>query len=321
MVIFCIIALEISWSFQLKKDDLKSLVTQLYNDLIDNIDAQERPDKDQVAEFLQDSAITIQSLHEDEIDTIEHAKEAFVNAYKVIAEQGIVSYQETNNKFLDLTEQHQANLETYKNNSLVDMGTITSKFDEIHKHMADEIERANGVINDLHSRIKDLEESSRLDPLTRVYNRRALNAYMNQVCAKGELKHELHFLMLDIDDFKNINDTYGHVAGDKVLIFLANLLKKTLRDGDKIFRYGGEEFVIILNRIDDEHCEQISQRILKLVGSNKLIYKGTTLQVTVSIGSTTYHAGDALEDLLERADTALYRSKNNGKNQMNMEKK
>ncbi len=306
---------------ELKKDDLKSLVTQLCNDLIDNIDAQEHPTKDQVAEYLQDSALTIQSIHEDDMDTVEHAKEAFTNAYKIIAEQGISSYQETSDKFLDLTEQHQANLEEYKKSSLVDIQTITEKFDEIHKHMTHEIEKANGVINSLQDKIKDLEENSQLDPLTKVFNRRALNSYVNQVCEKGEIKHEMHFLILDIDDFKNINDTYGHVAGDKVLIFLANLLKKTLRDGDKIFRYGGEEFVIILNRIDHDSCLNISERVLKLVSSNKLIYKGTTLQVTVSIGTTQYHNGDTMEDLIERADKALYRSKSNGKNQMNVEKK
>ena len=305
----------------MKKEDLKSLVTQFYNDLLDNIDAQEHPTKDQIAEYLQDLALTLQSINESEVDTLEHAKQAFVNAYKIIAERGICSYQETNNKFIDLTEQHQENLENYKNNSLVDVETITSKFEEIHQHMSDEAKRANEVIHELFDRIKELEESSQLDPLTKVFNRRALHAYMTPICAKGELQHELHFLILDIDDFKNINDTYGHVAGDKVLIFLANLLKKTLRDGDKIFRYGGEEFVIILNRIDDDHCSQISQRVLKLVSSNKLIYKGTTLKVTASIGSTKYHDGDTIEDLLERADLALYKSKNNGKNQINMETK
>ncbi|QOP41571.1 GGDEF domain-containing protein [Sulfurimonas marina] len=305
----------------MKKDDLKSLVTQLCNDLLDNIDAQEHPTKDQIAEYLQDSALTIQSIHENDMDTVEHAKEAFTNAYKIIAEQGISSYQETSDKFLDLTEQHQASLEEYKKSSLVDIQTITAKFDEIHQHMTHEIEKANNVINSLQDKIKNLEESSQLDPLTKVFNRRALNSYVNQICDKGEITHEMHFLILDIDDFKNINDTYGHVAGDKVLIFLANLLKKTLRDGDKIFRYGGEEFVIILNRIDHEDCLNISERVLKLISSNKLIYKGTTLQVTVSIGTTQYHNGDTMEDLVERADKALYRSKSNGKNQMNVEKK
>lgn len=305
----------------MKKEDLKSLVTQLYNDLLDNIDSQETPNKEQIVEYLQDSALTIQSIHENEMDSVEHAKKAFTNAYKIIAEQGISAYQETNNKFLDLTEKQQESLKQYDNDSLVDIRVISEKFDEIHTHMTEEVKRANSVISDLQVKIKELEENSQLDPLTKVFNRRSLNAYINTICDKGSLKHELHFLILDIDDFKNINDTYGHVAGDKVLIFLSNLLKKTLRDGDKIFRYGGEEFVILLNRIDDDSCHQISDRILKLVSTNKLIYKGTTLQVTVSIGTTKYHLGDTLESLVERADKALYRSKNNGKNQMNTENK
>ncbi len=305
----------------MKKDELKSLVTQLYNDLIDNIDAQESPNKDQIAEYLQDAVLTIQSINENQMDTIEHAQQAFTNAYKIIAEQGISSYQETNNKFLDLTEQHQASLEEYRKSAMVDSKAITEKFDALHQHMTFEVEKANSVIENLHARIRELEENSQLDSLTKVYNRRALNAYLNDLCEKEKLQEDMHFLILDIDDFKNINDTYGHVAGDKVLIFLTNLLKKTLRDGDKIFRYGGEEFVIILNRIDNDSCLQIAQRILKLVSTNKLIYKGTTLQVTISIGSTLYHVGDTPEDLLERADMALYRSKSNGKNQMNTEVK
>lgn len=305
----------------MKKDELKSLVTQLYNDLMDNIDAQESPNKDQVAEYLQDAVLTIQSINENQMDTIEHAQQAFTNAYKIIAEQGISSYQETNNKFLDLTERHQASLEEYKKSSMVDSKAITEKFDELHQHMTFEVERANSVIENLHARIKELEENSQLDALTKAYNRRALNSYLTNLCEKEKIQEDMHFLILDIDDFKNINDTYGHVAGDKVLIFITNLLKKTLRDGDKIFRYGGEEFVIILNRIDNESCLQIAQRILKLISTNKLIYKGTTLQVTVSIGSTKYHMGDTPIDLLDRADMALYRSKNNGKNQMQTEVK
>lgn len=307
--------------FNNEKEDLKSLVTQLYNDLIDNIEAQDTPNKAQVAEYLQDAALTIQAINENDLDSVEHAKEAFVNAYKVIAEEGIISYQQTNDRFLDLTEQTYTHIKECEGQAYVDLEVITQKFDEIHVHMTDEVKKANEVINNLQTKIKVLEENSQLDPLTKVFNRRSLNSHITTICEKGELQHDLHFLMLDIDDFKDINDTYGHVAGDKVLIFLSNLLKKTLRDGDKIFRYGGEEFVILLNRIDDESCRNISDRILKLISTNKLIYKGTTLQVTVSIGSTKYHAGDTLETLIERADTALYRSKNNGKNQMNMELK
>jgi diguanylate cyclase (GGDEF)-like protein len=125
--------------------------------------------------------------------------------------------------------------------------------------------------------------------------------------------------MLDIDDFKKINDTYGHIVGDKVLIFIANLLRKTLRDGDKVFRYGGEEFVVILNRVTKEKCEEIAKRLLHVISTNKLLYKGDSVKVTISIGATNYIDGDTPDKLLARADKALYNSKKRGKNQLNME--
>lgn len=305
----------------MKKDELKSLVTQLYNDLMDNIDAQQTPNKEQIVEYLQDAALTIESLNEDELDTSEHTKTAFTNAYKVIAQQGIFSYQETNDAFLNLTQQQQENFSLYKDNALLDIDKLAVKFEEINSLMTKEVEKANDIISELQGRIKQLEENSQLDPLTKVFNRRALNSYLHEVCAKETLENDLYLVILDIDDFKTINDTHGHVAGDKILIFLTNLLKKTLRDGDKIFRYGGEEFVVILNRVDEEVSRYISERILKLVRINKLIYKGTTLQITISIGKTKFYNGDTPEELIDRADKALYRSKMNGKNQINMEKK
>ena len=114
-------------------------------------------------------------------------------------------------------------------------------------------------------------------------------------------------------NFKVINDTYGHIAGDKILIFIANILKKTLRDGDKIFRYGGEEFILILNRLDNIHCLKIASRILELINKNKLIYKGESINVTVSIGTTIYNISDTPDSMIHRADKALYRAKKDGK--------
>ena len=123
-------------------------------------------------------------------------------------------------------------------------------------------------------------------------------------------------MMLDIDDFKLVNDKYGHVIGDKVLVFISNVLKKILRDGDKIFRYGGEEFIIILNRIDKDTCEKISQRILATVDTNKLLYKEESIHVTVSIGATVIQKDETAEDIIDRADQALYEAKKDGKNRI-----
>jgi diguanylate cyclase (GGDEF)-like protein len=185
--------------------------------------------------------------------------------------------------------------------------------------MSFEVQKANDMISSLTKQVQELEESSNLDSLTKVFNRRALTTYLTKICTKGNIHSNLHLLILDIDDFKLINDTHGHIAGDKILIFIANLLRKTLRDGDKVFRYGGEEFIITLNRIDEDKCKEIGHRILKLISSNQLIYKGTALNVTMSIGATKYQAGDAPDNIINRADKALYKSKHNGKNQMNTE--
>lgn len=302
----------------MKKDDLKSIVTQMYQELLTNIDSQENPNREQVVSYLQDAIMTIQNINENNITSVEHAKLAFTNAYKEIADKTLSSYKNTNNRFEKLTKIHEMAVHDCET-QLIDIPSIKEKFNEIQDHMSQEVQRANKVISELTLQVKELESSSNLDALTKIFNRRALDNYLKNICDKKELKHELHVLLLDIDDFKQINDTYGHIAGDKILIFVANILKKTLRDGDKLFRYGGEEFLIILNRIDIKTCQEIAQRILKLISSNQLFYKGEAINVTMSIGSTIYYPKDTPETLINRADKALYKSKNDGKNQINME--
>ncbi|ADN09445.1 GGDEF domain-containing protein [Sulfurimonas autotrophica] len=304
----------------MKKDDLKSLVTQMYEDLLENIDSQKDPNKEQLVTYLQNAVMTVQNINEDDISSVEHAKLAFSNAYKEIANKTLSSYKNTNNRFEKLTKIHEQTVQSYEH-QLIDMPSIKEKFNEIQNHMSQEVQRANQVIAQLSAQVKELESSSNLDALTKIFNRRALDTYLKNLCDKKELKHELHVLLLDIDDFKKINDKYGHIAGDKILIFVANMLRKALRDGDKVFRYGGEEFLIVLNRIDVNTCQEIADRILKLVSSNQLFYKGEPINVTISIGSTLFYPEDTPEALINRADKALYKSKKSGKNQINMELK
>ena len=299
----------------MEKEDLKSLVTQMYDNLIENINNQNNVNKEQVVSYLKDSVDVILSISDDKIDSIEHAKSAFNNAYKEIANKSLSSYEHTNQRFKELTQLHGETLDSCSE-SMIDLPSITKKFDDIQSHMVDEVKKANSNITQLSSQVETLEKNSNLDSLTKVFNRRALTTHLENICSKKILKYELRILMLDIDDFKLINDTHGHIAGDKILIFIANILKKTLRDGDKIFRYGGEEFIIILNRIDNEHCEKITHRLLQLVSQNKLIYKGENLQVTMSIGATVYTPNDTPDTLITRADQALYKAKANGKNRM-----
>jgi len=299
----------------MKKDYLKSLVTQMHEKLLDNIDTEDEASKEQVIAFLRDAIDVISDISEDTLDSNEHAKSAFDNAYKSIANKSISSYKHSNNRFEKLTQLHEETISSCSETA-IDLPSLTEKFNEIQVHMIDEVKKANNIINQLSSQVESLERDSNLDSLTNVFNRRALSTHINNICSKKTLKYELHLLMIDIDDFKLINDRYGHIAGDKVLIFIAKMLKKILRDGDKIFRYGGEEFVVILNRIESIHCKKIATRILELIAGNKLIYKGESLNVTISMGTTIFTPGDTSDSLIARADKALYRAKETGKNRI-----
>ncbi len=299
----------------MKKDDLKALVTKMYENLLENIDNQVDANKEQVINYLRDAIDEISSISEEKINSIEHEKSAFDNAYKEIATKSISSYKYTNENFKEISKKHTETLNKCTDDA-IDVPAITEKFNDIQSHMIDEVKKANDIIVQLSTQVETLERDSKLDSLTNVFNRRALSAYLKNICLKQNIKYELHLLMLDIDDFKQINDKYGHIAGDKVLIFIANIFKKTLRDGDKIFRYGGEEFVLILNRIDTIHCKKIAHRLLNLVSSNNLIYKGESLNVTISMGTTVYNNDDTPDSLIARADKALYKAKEAGKNRI-----
>lgn len=297
----------------MQKNDLKALIEEIYANLLERIDAEEEPTKGQVVTYLQDAVGIVSGINDKDIDSIEHAKESFKNSYKELIKQSLNSYKNTNKKFGELAERNQEAIEKCSSQH-IDVDILSGMFDEIQSHMIDEVRRANEVIADLTQKVKILEETSNLDPLTKVFNRRALSSYLAEVCSNKGVPYAMHLIMLDIDNFKNINDKYGHITGDKILIFISNILRKTLRDGDKIFRYGGEEFTVIINRNTDEQCELIANRLLNLVSSNRLIYMGERISVTASIGVTKLHTGDTPDSLLSRADKALYISKRNGKN-------
>jgi len=299
----------------MQKNDLKALIEEIYENLIERVDADENATKEQVVNYLKDAVDIVSNIRDNDVNSVEHAKAAFNNSYKELVNQSLISYEYTNEKFGQLAQLHEKTLKECQREQ-IDLATITSKFNEIQIHMTDEVKKANTTISELTTKIKTLEKTSKLDSLTKVFNRRALSAYLNEICSNKSIPYNIHLLMLDIDNFKLINDTYGHLAGDKILIFISNILRKTLRDGDKIFRFGGEEFTIVLNRNSDEECEIIADRLLKLISSNKLIYMGHSLSVTTSIGLTKLLGNDLPDTLLSRVDKALYLSKQNGKNKV-----
>ncbi len=299
----------------MQKHELISLANEMCKELITIIDNQEQASKEQLANYLFESAELVMNISEQDIKSTDFTETLFHNAYKELTKKSLESYAQTNTKIENLNNIHKDILLKCETED-VDLPEVISQFDDIQTQMAKEVKKANATIKHLSEQVVTLEKNSNLDGLTKVYNRRALSTYLKEICSKEKLPHDLHALILDIDDFKKVNDTHGHLAGDKVLIFIANILRKTLRDGDRVFRYGGEEFVIILNRLNSMQCENITNRLIGLIRNNKLVYKGVGMSVTMSIGATKFIQGDTPDTLISRADKALYKAKENGKDQV-----
>lgn len=155
------------------------------------------------------------------------------------------------------------------------------------------------------------------DQLTKIYNRRYFDIKLEkEINAASWFHSPLSIMMLDVDFFKQLNDTYGHLTGDKVLEEVSSILKNTVRLKDTVARYGGEEFVIILPKCESEQAYIIAERIRKSIAGRQFYDKlGNPIRTTISIGIATYPV-NALNkrDLVLEADQALYQAKDNGRN-------
>jgi two-component system, cell cycle response regulator len=155
------------------------------------------------------------------------------------------------------------------------------------------------------------------DPLTNCFNRRAMMDKLEQEMDRAaRYATMLTGMMVDIDNFKQINDTYGHLVGDRVLKQLANLLKREQRSVDIVARYGGEEFVVLLPETTNTESRNFAERILRRVATHDFGEPGRPVRVTISIGIASYpdeRVSDG-ESLLRLADTHLYRAKSDGRN-------
>lgn len=165
--------------------------------------------------------------------------------------------------------------------------------------------------------IDGLCELSLRDPLTGLGNRRhfrsVLERSIESVARSGE---SVLLLMMDIDHFKSINDTHGHLAGDQVLRGFAHGLQGNLRQSDIICRWGGEEFILLLKDTPPEQARLLAEKILQQTEQNRFDHNGTQLSITTSIGLAELHPDDALDQLIARADRALYRAKQTGRNRL-----
>lgn len=183
--------------------------------------------------------------------------------------------------------------------------------------------RTGKRILDLQQSLKEALEVQRFqaqhDRLTGIFNHvEILNILEKELDRAGRQNGNLAVIMGDLDRFKKVNDTYGHVAGDAVLVEVAARMKNNIRLYDSAGRYGGEEFLLVLPGCTTEEAIIIANRILESISKEPVIFNNTPIKVTISLGLAVNRAGETITatELVQLADTALYKAKQNGRNRL-----
>ncbi len=164
-------------------------------------------------------------------------------------------------------------------------------------------------------KIENLKDAAVIDPLTGCYNRREFETQLHRhVASASRHNNSLSLFMFDLDHFKNVNDTHGHLGGDEVLKEVAHLIKENMRRGDILARYGGEEFIAILPETDKIKAMELADRLRCKIAALRIPYNDNSIRVTASFGVSELEPNTDISRLIEDADNMLYKAKVNGRN-------
>ncbi len=238
-----------------------------------------------------------------------------VTKYLDMVENSVVSFIESHSQIASVAQTQRQYVDNAPSDSVEKFVTFIEGLNALNQNMSDELEKAQSKIDELNRELQEARSTLTTDMLTKVGNRQGFTEDMQSAIEAGESKTlSLMLMMIDVDNFKFLNDEYGYVAGDKVLYFIAQTIKGMIRTGDKVYRYGGEEFAVILNRCDVTQGQAIADKIRAKIEQSNLLYMGKNVHVTISVGVTLHKQGDSLETMIERADKALYCAKKSNKN-------
>ncbi len=164
-----------------------------------------------------------------------------------------------------------------------------------------------------------MQQLAALDALTGIYNRRfGYNRLQEEFSRAIRSSSSLSLIMFDIDHFKSINDTYGHMVGDKLIVSITKNVNSVIREGDVMIRYGGEEFLCVLPGASQQDAQFVAERIRIIVRDTVLKNDEQAIQATVSLGTVTYPQKDVkdIQQLIKLADEAMYNAKKSGRNRV-----
>ncbi|ADU66609.1 diguanylate cyclase [Desulfurispirillum indicum S5] len=197
-----------------------------------------------------------------------------------------------------------------------EIGAVAREYGKMRSSLQESLHRMEA----LRQRYEELGQRARRDFLTGLLNRQVLEEMLQEICL-GEHRHPLGLVAMDIDNFKEINDTYGHLCGDSVLKLFARKLGEYVRRDDLVFRFGGEEFIVILPQTNLAATYQLAEHIRRHIAEHVFhleaggqLSADISLRLTASFGAASHVAGESHESLLARADQAMYASKRAGRN-------
>ena len=166
-------------------------------------------------------------------------------------------------------------------------------------------------------RLHELEQLALLDNLTQLPNRHHIESELSsRFHEKSRMQINFGLIFIDLDLFKTVNDTFGHDIGDTVLRTIANTLKNAIRPFDLVGRWGGEEFIGVIRNTDKNVLKNVAQRLLYMIRASTIQTESSTISMTASLGVTMAEPDDTAESLIKRADALMYKSKQNGRNQI-----
>lgn len=235
---------------------------------------------------------------------------------------GINTFSASHIKYSDVFKEHLEEIDSMAQN--IDVDTVSKQLIAISIKMKNsvsnmqkrldqyeqKVKEASGTIQELQDKIKEARANLIVDQLTKIYNRRGLMHFIKLERDRAlRYKTPFSIIMSDIDHFSNVNNTYGHLVGDKVLQMFCSTIKSIVRDVDILTRYGGEEFILILPSTGVGSAFEVSEKLRAAVSKLKFQYKGENFQITSSFGVAQFRETDSVKSLIKRVDDALYRAK------------